>query len=272
VSLRTECGNLIKTNEIFPHEIAKPVPSKAKESHTPRNDNCFYRIANPVPSKEKESFFIPLFEIKKVFFYFGCAIIELERMIVKTILGKRTCHKIIFSSFLAGLFFMHTIQVSLFLYSDELYPRVLQRKKTSEDVLKDIYKEVSELGKRKNENFIKREFHFDLDENPTNSEEHIVVLIYDIDKKERMVVQVTYFEAEGVKYSIKYAKDIRLVSCHIAAEKLEIDKCDFNKKEIKPTLKDILKGIQEEKKLFKLIDKKDEKFSSKNLPSNLSNS
>ncbi len=195
------------------------------------------------------------------FFYPGCVIIELERMVAKTMLGKRICHKIILSIFLASLVFMHMVQASPFLYPDELFPRALKRKKTSEDILKDIHKEVSELGKRKNENFIKREFHFDLDENPTNSEEHIVVLIYDIDKRERMVVQVTYFEAEGVKYSIKYAKDIRLVSCHIASEKLEIDKCDFNKKEMKPMLTDILKGIQEEKKLFKLIDKKDDKFS-----------
>ena len=157
---------------------------------------------------------------------------------------------------------MHLVQASPFLYPDELFPRGLKRKKTPEDILKDIHKEVSELGKRKNENFIKREFHFDLDENPTNSEEHIVVLIYDIDKRERMVVQVTYFEAEGVKYSIKYAKDIRLISCHIASEKLEIDKCDFAKKEMKSMLTDILKGIQEEKKLFKLIDKKDDKLSS----------
>ena len=157
---------------------------------------------------------------------------------------------------------MHTVQASPFLYPDELFQRALERKKTPEEILKDIYKEVSELGKRKNENFIKREFHFDLDENPTNSEEHIVVLIYEIDKRERMVVQVTYFEAEDIKYPIKYAKDIRLISCHIASEKLEIDKCDFNKKEMKPILVDILKGIQEEKKLFKLIDKKDDKLSS----------
>lgn len=155
---------------------------------------------------------------------------------------------------------MHMVQASPFLYPDELFPRALESKKAPEDILKDIYKEVSELGKRKNEDFIKREFHFDLDENPTNSEEHIVVLIYDIDKREKMVVQVTYFEAVGVKYSIKYAKDIRLISCHIASEKLEIVKCDFNKKEMKPTLTDILKGIQEEKKLFKLIDKKDDKL------------
>ena len=178
-------------------------------------------------------------------------------MFAKTMSGKRTCHKIIISVFLAGLVFMHTVQASPFLYPDELFQRALERKKTPEEILKDIYKEVSELGKRKNENFIKREFHFDLDENPTNSEEHIVVLIYEIDKRERMVVQVTYFETDRLTHSVKFAKDIKLISCSVDSEKLKIEKCDFNKKEMKPLFSDILKGIQEEKKLFKLIDKKD---------------
>jgi hypothetical protein len=43
--------------------------------YAPRIDNCFYRNAKPVPSKAKGSHFMPLFEIKKVFFYSGCAII-----------------------------------------------------------------------------------------------------------------------------------------------------------------------------------------------------
>ncbi len=173
--------------------------------------------------------------------------------------NRRMRHKIIISVCLASLVFVHTAQAGPFLYPDELFLRTLMDKKTPEDILKEIYKEVSELGKRKNEDFIKREFHFDLDQNPTNTEEHIVVLIYEIDRMEKMVVQVTYFEAEGVECVIKYAKDIRLISCHIASEKLEIDKCDFKTKEMKPMLTDILKGIQEEKKIFKLIDKKKSK-------------
>lgn len=179
-------------------------------------------------------------------------------MFARTMSGKRICPGIIISVFLTSLFFGHRVQASPSLYPDGLFQRAQKSKKTPEDILKYIYEEVSELGKRKNENFIKREFHFDLDENPTNTEEHIVVLIYEIDNREKMVVQVTYFEAEGVKYAIKYAKDIKLISCHKAQEKFEIDKCDFTIKEMKPTLTDILKGIQEEKKILELINKKDD--------------
>jgi hypothetical protein len=131
-----------------------------------------------------------------------------------------------------------------------------KQKKDPCKILKEIYKEVSELGSRKNENFIKREFHFDLDKNETNSEEHIVVLIYDIGDRERMVVQVTYFKSRGNINIIKYAKDIRMVFCSIKKDIIEIEKCDYDDKEIKSILPKVLEGIKEEKKLFKLIKRK----------------
>lgn len=122
----------------------------------------------------------------------------------------------------------------------------------SAEFLKEIYEEVRELGYRENEAFIKREFHFDLDKHATNSEEHVLVLSYNVGDKERLVVQVTYFETKNNNL-IKYAKDIKFISCYISQDKIQMDKCDYDKKEIKLVLKQILEGIQEEKKLFKLI-------------------
>lgn len=168
---------------------------------------------------------------------------------------ERTFLKVLIRIIFVVAVSLHMLQAISVLKSSEMFSKKPDRKKTTEEILKDIHKEVTELGKRKDEYFIKREFHFDLDENPTNSEEHIVVLIYETKDKEKMIVQVTYFEAEGPKYSIKYAKDIKLVTCILDSEKLEIEKCDFNNKEMRPLMTDILKGIQEEKKLYKLIDK-----------------
>lgn len=123
-----------------------------------------------------------------------------------------------------------------------------------EILLQEIYKEVKELGEREKESFIKREFNLDLDKNPKNAEEHIVVLIYDTGGSEKMVLQLTYFVSKGLNQYIKYAKDIQLITCVIKSDKLEIEKNDFNKKGFKNLLNDILQGIKEEKKLFKLID------------------
>jgi hypothetical protein len=171
--------------------------------------------------------------------------------------GKISIPKAIFQIILVGMISMPMLQAHTLFFLSERPLDKPGSKKNPEEILKNIHKEVSELGKRKDEYFIKREFHFDLDENPTNTEEHIVVLIYDIEKGERMVVQVTYFETDGLIHSVKYAKDIKLITCHVDSEKLKIEKCDFSKKEIEPLFSDILKGIQEEKKLYKLIDKKD---------------
>lgn len=165
--------------------------------------------------------------------------------------------KAILRIILTGMISMSMLQAHTLFYPTKHSLDIDKSKKSPEEILKDIHKEVSELGKRKDEYFIKREFHFDLDENPTNTEEHIVVLIYDIEQGERMVVQVTYFETDGLAHSVKYAKDIKLISSYLDSEKLKIEKSDFNKKEMEPLLSDILKGIKEEKKLFKLIDKKD---------------
>ena len=168
----------------------------------------------------------------------------------------KTLFKILIRLIIIGAFTLQFLQAGSAFNTYEIPSQKPEGKKTPEEILKDIYKEVFELGKREDENFIKGEFHFNLDENPTNSEEHIVVLIYEAENKERMIVQVTYFEAEGLKYSVKYAKDIKLVTCTLDGEILKIDKCDFKDKEMKSLMRDILKGIQEEKKLYKLIDKK----------------
>jgi len=136
--------------------------------------------------------------------------------------------------------------------SNNTFPQKEIQENGSAEILKEIYEEVRELGYRENEAFIKREFHLDLDRHATNSEEHVLVLSYNVGEKEKLVVQVTYFETKENNL-IKYAKDIKFISCYIDQDKIQMDKCDYDKKEIKSVLKQILEGIQEEKKLFKLI-------------------
>jgi hypothetical protein len=122
------------------------------------------------------------------------------------------------------------------------------------NLMKEIYKEVKELGKYNEENYINREFHLDLDGNEINSEEHVNVLIYASGGRERVVLQVTYFEPEN--RVIKYAKETRSIICYIKGEKVEVEKCEYNEKQLKSLLPDILKEIKYEKELLKRIDRK----------------
>jgi len=140
----------------------------------------------------------------------------------------------------------------------DVLTNVFQRKKKPTDILKEMYKEVVELGPYKGEDFIKREFHMELDSDENNSEEHVVFLIQDQGEKEKMIIQVTYFQAKRTRI-IKYAKDVKTILCHVKGDEIEIKKCDYSENDIKSLFPDILQGIRNKKKFLKLIDRKDKK-------------
>ncbi|MFC2169130.1 hypothetical protein ACFLRM_00995 [Acidobacteriota bacterium] len=128
-----------------------------------------------------------------------------------------------------------------------------RKKKHPNEFLKEIYQEVVDLGDAYNENFIKREFHINLDGNSRNKEEHVVVLIQNADNKEKMHVQVTYFEHRKGSNIIKYARDIKEIFCSLSGETMEMNGCDYEEKEIRPLLRKILQGIRDKKKFLKLL-------------------
>jgi len=137
-----------------------------------------------------------------------------------------------------------------------VYESLVKKVKCEKDpceILKEIYKEVRELGTYPTEDFIKRTFHINLDGDESNKEEHVVVLSHKAGDKERMIVQVTYFEYRRKSSTIKHPKDIRTVLCYIKGDNLEIAQCDYDEKEIRILLPEILQGIRNKKKLLKLI-------------------
>jgi hypothetical protein len=122
--------------------------------------------------------------------------------------------------------------------------------------LRAIYNEVKELGFREHEDFLKREFHFNLDGKWANREEHIVVLSHPERNGEKMILQVTYFgEGSGSSHA-RYPATIREITCLIEGDAIEIMECGFGEEETRDLLPEILKGIQNEKKLLELIKHK----------------
>ncbi len=119
-------------------------------------------------------------------------------------------------------------------------------------LLTEIYREVSELGYREKEDFIKREFHFELDGKPDNKEEHIVVLCHEKGSGEKMIIQITCFE-EGKKLSSgRAAKEIKQIISFVDGEHIEMKKSGYCEEELNSTLDKVLKGIRDEKEIFKL--------------------
>ncbi len=153
-----------------------------------------------------------------------------------------------------GLVFISDARSSVY----NVLTSISKRKKNPIEILKEMYKEVVELGPYENEEFIKREFHMELDSDENNSEEHVVFLIQDVGEKEKMIIQVTYFEAKRNRI-IKYAKDIKTIICYVKGEEVEIKKCDYSENDINSLFPAILQGIRNKKKYLKLIERKDKK-------------
>lgn len=157
-----------------------------------------------------------------------------------------------------GVAAAHVFISSAWSSASSILTNTIQHKKNPTEILKEMYKEVVELGPYENEDFIKREFHIDLDSDENNSEEHVVFLIQSLGDKEKMIIQVTYFEAKRTRI-IKYAKDIKTILCHVKGGEVEIKKCDYSENDIKSLFPDILQGIRNKKKYLKLLDRKDKR-------------
>ena len=144
------------------------------------------------------------------------------------------------------------IFLSSMVYSNNIKYGLVQDRKPA-DVLWEIYEEISELERIKNNSFIKGEFHVNLDGNEENKEEHIVVLNHFAAGQEKMLLQVTYFESRRKNSPVKYAKYVREIECCIIDHQVEIERCDYNQLEIDSLLPGILDGIRDTKKILELI-------------------
>jgi hypothetical protein len=142
--------------------------------------------------------------------------------------------------------------LSSMLFSGKITDGLTQDRKPS-DVLWEIYEELSELVRFEKDSFIKGEFHVNLDGNDENKEEHIVVLNHFASGREKMLLQVTYFESRRKNSPVKYAKYVREIQCCILDERIEIERCDYNEAEINSILPRILKGMRDKKKILDLI-------------------
>ncbi len=138
------------------------------------------------------------------------------------------------------------------LFSAQMIEESLQAKRPVE-LLWEIYEEVAGLKRFANDNFIKGEFHINLDGNMENKEEHIVVLNHFALGQEKMLLQVTYFESRRKNSPVKYAKFIREIECCILEERVEIERSDYSEVEIRSVLPEILEGIRCKKKFLDLI-------------------
>ena len=130
---------------------------------------------------------------------------------------------------------------------------IFVKKKDASKILKEIYQEMKEFEKYPGCDFIKREFFVGEDDDDTNKDIHVVVLVQDIDEKEKITIQVTYMERSKGRPVIGIAKYIKVLSFFILGGQTEIIKSDFSDKEKERILPGVLQAIKNKKKLLKEI-------------------
>jgi hypothetical protein len=128
----------------------------------------------------------------------------------------------------------------------------IEEKDTSK-ILREIYLETREFEKYPGCDFIKREFFVGEDDDDTNKDIHVVILIQDVDEKEKITIQVTYMERRKGRPVIGIAKYVKVISYFVLGDQTEVIKSDFDDKEKGLVLPGVLQAIKNKKKLLKDI-------------------
>jgi hypothetical protein len=118
-------------------------------------------------------------------------------------------------------------------------------------LLKEIHDEVVLLGKYPGQDFFKREFFVGEDDDDTNKDIHVAIVIHEADAEEKMTIQLTYMERTGQRPVVGIARKAKTIKCTCKVDQISIKHCDFREKELKSILKDILRAIHDKKRLLK---------------------
>ena len=119
-------------------------------------------------------------------------------------------------------------------------------------VLKQIHSEVKEIGPYPGEDFIRREFFVGEDDDDTNKDIHVIVLIQSLESKEMMTIRVTEMAKDPGNPRARLAKTSRMLTCLVAEDRLEVQSSDYEEKDLAELVPEILTAIQNKKRLLKL--------------------
>jgi hypothetical protein len=119
-------------------------------------------------------------------------------------------------------------------------------------ILKQIHAEVKEIGPYPDEDFIRREFFVGEDDDDTNKDVHVSVLIQPLESKETMTIRVTEMAKDPGNPRARLAKTSRMLTCLVAEDRLEVQSSDYEEKELAELVPEILTAIQNKKRLLKL--------------------
>ncbi len=119
-------------------------------------------------------------------------------------------------------------------------------------LLRRILVETRELGARPGEDFIKQEFFIGgPDDDDTNKDISIIILIQTIDGAERMTIQATRMERDRRDPRIKTARETKSIVGRRDGLFFKMIRSDFAGEELDSVCAQILRAVQDKKRLIK---------------------
>lgn len=118
-------------------------------------------------------------------------------------------------------------------------------------VLKQVRDEVREMGSYPGEDFVRREFFVGEDDDDTNKDIHVNILIQALKSGEKMTLRVTEMAVDPGNPRARLARASKLVVCLFAGDRLEIKSSDYEDKELSRLAPEILTAIRNKKRLLK---------------------
>ena len=114
-----------------------------------------------------------------------------------------------------------------------------------------VHDEVAELGRYPGQDFVRWDFFIGgPDDDDTNKDQHVVVLIEDGQVPRRMLLQVTQLERSRGDRNVKYARGTRRVLCFLENGKLEVRRSDYSDAELEELADGILRAVLDKKRLL----------------------
>jgi hypothetical protein len=115
-----------------------------------------------------------------------------------------------------------------------------------------VYQEVKAIGPKPGDLFVQQEFFAGgPDDDDTNRELHVVVLIQPALGEDKITVQVTRFERDKNDRNIKRAVDTKTVTAEIVKGSVKNLVSEFDELSLHRTLELVQQAVIEKKKLFK---------------------
>jgi hypothetical protein len=119
-------------------------------------------------------------------------------------------------------------------------------------VLKEIHAEVKEMGYYPGQDFVQQAFFVGEDDDDTNKDVHVSILIRTLEQKDKMTIRVTRMKKDRRNPQARLAETTKDLVCLIGSDGVEIQSSDYEDKEIAELVPEILTAVRNKKRLLKL--------------------